>query len=150
MSRKIAGNDVFLFIDVTTSTTSGATPSNWDTVVCLTSKSLKRVTQVIDAASQCGPDTLAGNQTITVDFEGQQLLDPETDQLSGAYLHDVWADKRTFHWKLSTATPAADDVVYTGKGFLSDLSDNYGDNSPSTFTGSIAVKGTISRHVTGS
>lgn len=150
MARKIAGNDVFLFIDVTTSTTSGATPSNWDTVVCLTNKSLKRVTQVIDAASQCGPDTLAGNQTITVDFEGQQLLDPATNELSGAYLHDVWADKRTFHWKLSKVATTSDDVVYTGQGFLSNLDDSYGDNNPSTFNGSIAVKGSISRVVIGS
>lgn len=141
--RKINGNDMFLFIDVTGGT------SNYDTLVCLTSKSLKRVTAVLDAASQCGPDKIAGNQDITVDFEGQQTLNPDTNRISGAYLHDVWADKRTFHWKLAPAIPVADDIIYTGQGFLSDLSDTYGSET-ATFSGSIAVKGSISRFVEGS
>lgn len=142
--RKISGNDVFLFIDVTGGT------SNYDTVVCLTSKSLKRTTSTIDAASQCGPDKLAGTQDISVDFEGQILLDPDTNKISGAYLHDVWADKRTISWKLSPVTPVDGDVIYTGSAFLSDLSDTYSSTEPSTFSGTLAVKGTISRVVEGS
>ena len=62
--RKVAGDDVLLFIDPAGGTT-------YELVVCLTSNSFKIANAIIDAKSKCGPDNLPGVQTFEVTFEGQ-------------------------------------------------------------------------------
>lgn len=140
----VTGDDMYLFIDLSGGTT------NYDTVVCLTSKSIKRTTSVIDAATQCGPYKLPGAQDVTVDFEGNFMLDPAANRISSSHLHDAWADKRSISWKVAKGVPGDGDVSYTGKGFISDLTDTFGGADPSKFSATIAVQGSISRFVEGS
>ncbi len=139
--HKLSGNDILLFIDP-----SGGT--SYDTVVCLTSQSLKRTTNTIDAASKCGPDKLAGTQDISIDFEGQNLYDAASGKVSESDLHDLWAGKTTIGWKYAPASPVTGDVSYAGTGFISDLTANAADADPSTFTATIQVKGSITKTVT--
>lgn len=141
--RKISGVDKLLFIDP-----NGGT--NYDLVVCLTSQSLERTTNTIDAASKCGPDKLPGAQEITVNFEGQEVLSPDANRISEADLHDLWENKTTIGWKYGVATPADGDVSYSGQGFISDLTADSGMDDPSTFNATIAVKGAITKTIEGS
>lgn len=141
--RKISGVDKLLFIDP-----AGGT--DYSLVVCLTSQSLERTTNTIDAASKCGPDKLAGSQEITVNFEGQEVVSPDVNRVSEGDLHDLWADKTVIGWKYGVATPTDGDVSYVGTGFISDLSSDSGMDDPSTFTATIGVKGAITKIVEGS
>ena len=131
--RKVNGKDILLFIDP-------AGGEDYKTVVCLTSNSKRLTTATLDAASKCGPDSRPGAQTVTVDFAGQVVVDPDTGRVSEADLYDLWKDTTNISWKISPAVPADGDVIYTGEGFLSDLSDTY-DMNGATFTGTIGVSG---------
>lgn len=138
--RQIAGHDVFLFIDPL----GGA---DYDTLVCLTSKSLNRTTATIDASTQCGVGSGPGTKTADVGFEGVQVWDPDTGRISGADLHDLWDASTTFSWKLAKAIPVEGDVTYSGTGFLTSLSDTYGEGN-ATFTGSISVASDVTKTIT--
>lgn len=142
-NRKISGSDVLLFIDM-----AGGT--NYKSVICLTSHDIKRTTNIIDAASKCGPSKLPGVQDIAVDFAGIQVWDIDNTDISSADLHDAWVDKRTIGFKMATAVPGDGDVTYSGTGFLADLSDTYAQNSAATFTATIGVFGQLTKTITGS
>jgi hypothetical protein len=138
--RKVNGKDILLFIDP-----DGGT--DYQTIVCLTSNSKKLTTAILDAASKCGPDSQPGAQTISVDFTGQVVVDPDAEKISEAGLYPLWSASTEIGWKIGPATPVEGDVSYTGQGFISDLSDTY-DMNGSTFTGTIAVSGTPTQTIT--
>lgn len=131
--RKVTAKSIFLFIDL-------AGGVDYKTLICLTSNSQKRATSIIDAASFCGPDSQPGQQTITVDFAGQRMLDPTVDHIIDADLDEAWQDGRTIGWKLAPAVPVDGDIIYEGKGFISSKNDT-NDMSNTTFDGTIAVSG---------
>jgi len=135
--RKISGNDVLLFIG-----TDGIT---YETVVCLTSQSITRATSEIEANTKCGPDKLPGTQTNAVSFEGQIMLDPDAGTTSTDQLDDYWRNKTNIYWKLGEVDPTIGSVTYYGTGFISSLDEVYAQDAPSTFSGSIAPSGTISK-----
>lgn len=131
--RKVTAKSIFLFIDL-----AGGT--DYKTLICLTANSQKRATSIIDAASFCGPDSQPGQQTVSVDFAGQRMLDPTVDHITSADLVAAWQDSRTIGWKLAPAVPVDGDVIYAGTGFISSLNDT-NDMSNTTFDGTIAVSG---------
>ena len=131
--RKVNGKDILLFIDP-------AGGVDYKTVVCLTSNSKKLTTATLDAASKCGPDSRPGAQTVTMDFAGQVVVSPDTGRVSEADLFDLWKNSTNIGWKQAPAVPVDGDVIYEGKGFISDLGDTY-DMNGATFTGTIAVSG---------
>jgi len=137
MEREINGNDIFLFIDPTGGT-------NYSTLVCLTTKSIQRTTTSIETATQCGLKSAPGDNKADVTFDGVQMWDPASGRISGANLHDLWAVKAIFGWKVGVALPQDDDITYSGKGFLTSLSDTYGAGN-STFQGQFQVVGDITK-----
>jgi hypothetical protein len=140
--HKLSGTSVLLYIDP-----AGGTA--YDTVVCLTSQSWTGSTNVIDATSKCGPDSLPGTQTNSVSFEGQHLYDPAVGKLSGVSLFDLWQGKTTVGWKISPAIPITGDEILSGTGFISELSKTYGQADPSTFTGTLSIYGSTTQVVEG-
>lgn len=140
-NRKVRGKDILLFIDPDGGTT-------YDTVVCLTSNSMNRTTATVDAASKCGPDSAPGEQSVSVEFQGQQVVENDTGKLSGANLHDLWQSAAQIGWKMGPASPITGDVIYEGKGFISDLGDTY-DMGSATFSGTLAVSGFPTKTITG-
>ncbi len=141
--REISGNDLLLFIDPAGGTT-------WDLIVCLTSNSIERTTNEIDAASKCGPNLLPGTQSIKINFDFHDVLDTANGELSEEQLHVLWAAKTIISFKFGKAIPAAGDVTYTGTGFLGSLNMTAAQNSPVVVTSSIAVQGAITQTRTGS
>ena len=139
--RKVSGKDVLLYIDPLGGT-------SYDTVVCLTSQSFSSDTNVVDANSKCGPDQLPGTQNESIDFEGQQLIDPNTGKVSGADLYDLKQAQTTIGWKIAVASPTTGDVVKSGKGFISSISEDYGLEDPATFSGTITIKGLATQTIT--
>lgn len=141
--REISGNDILLLIDP-----DGGT--NFDLIVCLTSNSLERTTQVIDAGSKCGPSKLPGVQSIQVPFTFNDVLQTSNGEISESALHTLWAAKTVFTWKFGKVTPLAGDVTYTGSGFLGSLNTTAAQNQQVSTTSTIEVQGDITQVVTGS
>lgn len=133
--RKIAGNDVLMFIDNTGGTSYGL-------VVCLTSNSFGISNAIIDAKSKCGPDNLPGVQTFEVDFEGQVVYSPSGTKVGTFDLLTLAKNKTKIGWKISTATPAAGDIIVEGTGFIADVKTVYGEEAPATFTAKLGIYGT--------
>lgn len=141
--REISGNDILLFIDPLKGT-------NYTLVVCLTSNSLERTTNEIDASSKCGPNLLPGTQQIKVPFEFHDVWDVNSGEISEGDLHTLWANKTIVSWKFGRATPTATDVTYTGVGFIGSLNTVAAQNAPVVTSSSIAVQGGITQTITGS
>lgn len=137
--RKTNGHDWFLFIDA-----AGGT--NYDTLICLTNKTINRTTSSIDASTQCGEDAGPGDKAADIGFEGVQVLDPDSGNMSGADLEDLWMNSTEFGWKLAVAVPASGDIIREGTGFITSLSDTYGDGR-ATFTGTFQITGNYTKNV---
>ena len=135
--HKINGTDWLLFI--------GLDGITYNTVVCLTSQTVDRTTNEIDAKSKCGPDKLAGTQDNGVSFEGQVMADPTTGRISTDDLDDYWRNRTTIYWKCGKAVPVVGDVTYLGTGFVSKLSETGAQDAVLTFSGAIGVYGTIAK-----
>ncbi|MBA3674462.1 MAG: hypothetical protein H0W75_05810 [Chitinophagaceae bacterium] len=131
--RKVAGKDVLLFLDL-----AGGTA--YELIVCLTQNSLKRTASQIDNATKCGPDLGPGAQSATVDFTGVIVYGNDATRLSEADLDDAWGDGRTIGWRMGRLSPVTDDIIYTGQGFISDLTGDYS-MTGATFSGTIGVQG---------
>lgn len=141
--RKVNGKDILLFIDP-----AGGTAYKY--VVCLTSNSKKVTTSTIDAASKCGPDSSPGATTVTVDFAGQVVVGNDTTQrISEAQLWKLAVNGTQIGWKQGPAIPVDGDVIYSGKGFISDLGDTYDLTSGGTFTGTLAISGIPEQDIQG-
>ena len=141
--REISGNDIVLQIDP-----DGGT--NFALLVCLTSNSLERTTQVIDAGSKCGPSKLPGVQSIQVPFTFNDVLDTNNGEVSESALHPLWAAKTIVSFSYGKVMPGEGDVTYTGKAFIGDLKSTAAQNSPATTSGTLEVQGDITQVVTGS
>ncbi len=135
--HKINGNDVLLFIG-----TDGIT---YKTVVCLTSESVTRATNIIDAKTKCGPDKLPGTQDNGVTFEGQVMADPATGRVSVDDLDDYWRNITTIYWKVGKALPIVGDITYSGTGFIAKLDETYAQDTPATFSGELGIYGIIAK-----
>lgn len=135
--HKINGTDVLLFM--------GLDGITYNTVVCLTSETVDRTTNEIDAKSKCGPDKLPGTQDNGVSFEGQVMADPSTGRISTDDMDDYWRNKTTIYWKVGKAVPVVGDVTYYGTGFIAKLSETFAQDAVATFSGAIGVYGVLSK-----
>ena len=135
--HKINGTDVLLFISLDGNT--------YETVICLTSQSVTRTTNAIDAKSKCGPDKIPGTQDNGVTFEGQIMADPASGYTSTDELDDHWRNKTTIYWKVGKAVPITGDVTYYGTGFIAKLDETFAQDAVATFAGEIGVYGLISK-----
>lgn len=135
--HKISANDMVLFI----SRDSGVT---FTPVICLTEFAVDRSTNVIDAASFCGPDSYPGVKQNGVTFSGQVMEDPSTGNISTDDLTDLWTTEETIHWKVGKLVPAIGDETDYGTGFISELKKTGTVNDIVKFTGAIAVYGVMS------
>lgn len=137
--RNLVGTDWLLFIDP-------AGGVDWKEVVCLTTQSINRTTNKIDATTKCGTSSAAGTRSAEVPFEGEYMLDPDTGRVSGGDLHTYWSDSTIFSWKIGKVIPAGGDVTYTGTGFLTSLSDTFPIGN-GTFSGTISVASDITQTI---
>lgn len=143
MARKQIGTDYLLFIN--TGTTEAPV---WKVPLCQTSVTVNTPKNVIDASSKCGPDSLIENAPETVDFEGQVLQqDPtNTTHMSLFDLRQLYRDGGLHEFKVGPRGSTVDDngkIIYSFSGYLSNLTDTYGNGEVGTVSGSIAVSGEI-------
>ena len=135
--HKVSGTDILLFLSRDNIT--------FNTVICLTSVSTTRSTDIIDAKSKCGPDKLPGPQDNGVTFEGQVMEDPTSGKISTDELIDFWENKTTIYWKVGKAIPLIGDETDYGTGFIAKLDKVAGLADPQTFSGEIGVYGLMSK-----
>jgi len=134
MAHKLSGKEILLYVDP-------AGGINYSTVVCLTNQTWQGTSNVIDATSKCGPDTLPGTQTNSITFEAQQMFDPTSGEVSGASFFDFWKASTTIGWKISPASPINGDEILSGTGWISALTKDYNQTDPSKFTGTLSIYG---------
>lgn len=132
--RKITNNTILLFL--------GEDADALDTIVCLTKVGNSFTIDELDATSLCGPDKTPGTFSGQVTFDGQHLLDPATGKASGYSLFTWMVNKITLFYKISPAVPVDGDVVETGTGFITSLSNDYAYNTQSVFSSALSIKGT--------
>jgi hypothetical protein len=138
----LSGKDILLLIDPLGGTA-------YSTAVCLNTHSFKSETNVIDATTKCGSDSLMGiAPPETIDFEGVELFDPTSGKISGVDLYTLKQANTVFSWKISPTTPVTGDEVLSGKGFISSLSKEYAKDAASSFSGTITVKGATTQVIT--
>lgn len=143
LERKVSGNDYVLSIDP-----YGGTA--YKLVVCLKGNSIEFQTNVIDASSKCGPDTLPGNQSVKCDFSFLDVLDTQNTEQSGGALIQLQQAKTTIGWKWGRLTPQQGDYVFTGTGFIGMVKLDAQENTAVSGTGSIGIYGTPTITYTGS
>jgi predicted secreted protein len=134
--RELRSNDVLLFI--------GETEGVYDTVICLTSNSITRTTAEITTSTKCGPSTAPGAQTNSISFEGNIMVDPDTDSISAVQLINWWTDQTVIYFKMGVVEPSIGDFTYFGSGFISALSETYALDAAATFSGTISPDGLVS------
>ena len=118
--------------------------TEWKTLVCLINKTITfGDTNIIDATTQCGPDSLPGAiAPHKIDFDGQHLFDEETGlKVSGQDLFPWKRDKTTLEWQMTPEDPIEGDELYEGTGFIASLAKTYDQNAIAAFAGSISVYG---------
>lgn len=133
--HKVQGGTMLLFIDPL----GGI---NYKTVVCLTSISKDDSVAEVDAASACGPDSSPGTLSLSYEFEGQHLQDPNTGKVSGTSLRILLRAKTTVGFMIAPAIPVDGDEIEVGTGYFSALGSTYAFDSVGTFTGTLKPYGT--------
>lgn len=132
--RKIVAKTYFLFL-------SPANDEEYSLLVCLLSYTFNRSSATINADTFCGPSSSPGEQTVSIDFNGEIMLDPDADHISEPSIDRLWADRTTVGWKIAPAVPGAEDFSYKGHGFISVVNDTF-DTGNANFSGTISVDGT--------
>lgn len=141
--REISGNDIILKIDPLGGT-------KYVLMVCLNANSLDSTTSVIDAGSKCGPNKLPGVLDNKIELEIIDVLDVASGEISSSELFTLQQNKTVFSWYYGPFTAVAEDVKYTGTGFLSSWKNSAAKNSPVTTTCTLEVQGNITQTVQGS
>ncbi len=141
--REISGNDILLKIDPLGGT-------NYVLLVCLNSNSIESTTSVIDAGSKCGPNKLPGVLDNKIQLEIIDVLDVASGEISSSELFLLQQAKTVFSWYYGPMTPVAEDVSYTGTGFLASWNNVAAKNTPVVTTCTLEIQGNITQTVTGS
>jgi hypothetical protein len=141
-TRRLAVGSYYILSRLTT-----ASPEEWTVIACLTSKSFKSPTKVIDVTSDCGPDTLAGFAAQTVDVAGFCDFD-SSDSESGGELYNLQQAPTNslspaYTWKIEPETPIAGDYTLTFDGNISNYQWDANTDNPVSFTATLGVQGTV-------
>jgi len=136
--REISGNDILLKVDPLGGT-------NYVLLVCLNSNSLESTTSVIDAGSKCGPNKLPGVLDNKIQLEIIDVLDVASGEISSSELFTLQQNKTVFSWYYGPMTPVAEDVKYTGKGFLASWNNVAAKNTPVITTCTLEIQGNITQ-----
>lgn len=139
--RKIVGSDILFSLDPAGATT-------YELVMCQTGLNLGITNNIIDAATKCGPDSRPGKQDQNLSFEGQMVLSPVGLQMGIAEMFTLAQNKTEWSWRSGPATPVSGDIVYTGRGFFGELTQNWPNDENATFNVTVGVVGTIVQTVT--
>ncbi len=133
--QKILNNYRWLFLG------TGATPS--DTVVCIESYTTNRQKSPIDASSQCGPDTLIGDEKSSLSINAIAVTSPSSGKTSYKQIVDWFNSNTTLNFIIEGLAPVAGDIKESGSGTISAVTTTDGKDNPTKFTFDISVKGSI-------
>lgn len=135
-NEKILGNKINVELDVSLTETP-----DWVIVACTTDTDLDMTIEEIDATSKCGPDTLAGETTETMNFTGFYIIDPEAGvQVSMPTIRSVAKAKESRHWRLIDEDGG--DLYYREfNGVVTAYNESSNLNEAVTFTATISIKG---------
>jgi hypothetical protein len=109
-------------------------------VACITANNIDSASDDIDAGSKCGAETIVGDITWTASFTGFYEKTPDTDQISGAGLIDMYQAKEEHEWRMQNA----DQTYYRGfTGTLANYSETVDYNTAAEFSSDINIRGAL-------
>ncbi len=140
-SKKILGDDKLVFIS------DGATPPVFSPIVCLTTNSMTKSRDTIDAATKCGADSRPGKPTFQLSFEGETIDNAPTTAVSELEIDWLLKNKVSREFLIQKAIPAIGDSRDRFTGFITQ--DNTADamNTMETFSVQVAIQGTPIKEV---
>jgi len=134
--RKMLGADQVIMIDP-----AGGT--DYKLVICLTEGSFSITNNEIESTTKCGVDTQPGNQKLSLGFNGELMLSPDTPKLGAVSLFQLAHNKTQFGWRKGPAIPVTGDHVIVGKGFFSKYDTTDGSEGAATFSATVGVIGDV-------
>ena len=137
----LQGQDWILLIDAAGSTAD-------DSIVCLKSITFNSESGEIDGSSFCGPSFLQGLANESLDFEALSSYDAGANKVSNAELYVAKQAKSRISWKLTRVTPVTGDPVKSGLGYIISLTETYGLNEVTGFSGKIKIDGDVTQVIT--
>lgn len=139
-NKPIAGNKIIMQLDLTT---DGGV-ADWALVGCLTDTDIDSTRETIDASSKCGPATLAGQKTDTVNFTGYLDTEPDVNTVTLDELAAIYDAADSRHWRLLDEDGGA--IYYREfNGTLTAWNESANQNEPVTFTAAMGLNGDIIR-----
>lgn len=112
-------------------------------VVCLTEITRADTRTVTDASSFCGPNKSLGPLEVGErTFQAFHLMDPDSGKVSAPNLREWMYLGTTLDYTIGPVQAVTGDETETGTGFISNLSDTYGNDTDATFSGALQPYGT--------
>lgn len=148
----LLSNDVLLYIDTTTPTTTAidaVTIEDFVLVACLTDNSFNGTTSTLESASKCAGnfgETIADKITWSMDFTGEHLKNAGLNgRLSAEEIQQLWLDKKTF-W--AAQYDIAENSVVYGLARIDSFTKTAGANSIATFSATLTGIGGVGTKAT--
>lgn len=134
------GKEVDLELDVSLTDTP-----DWKLVACLTESDLDTSRETIDANTKCGNATLAGTATITANFTGFAIKDPDVTQVSMQTLADINfnGNGSNKHWRYISTEDAGATYYREFDGSLTSYNESTNNAEAVTFSGTLSVVGNV-------
>ena len=98
--------------------------TSYETVVCITVQTSELTSNITETFTACGRDVEPGTQSATYTIDCQARFDPATGRTSYAEIAASCKAQTVVGYKKSVATPATGDVVETGTGYITSVSQN--------------------------
>jgi hypothetical protein len=134
------GKEIDLELDVSLTETP-----DWKLVACLTDSDLDTSRETIDANSKCGNATLAGTATITANFTGFAIKDPDITQVSQQALAEInfQGNGEVRHWRYINNEDAGASYYREFNASLTAYNESHNNAESATFTGTLSVVGDV-------
>lgn len=91
-------------------------------VVCLTQNDFAGTSNNSTIDTFCGTEQLPGSQAQTISGAFRRIWNPDTGRISEAQFYMWWKLKTHIQFSVAPASPGADDLVYTGTGYVTAFS----------------------------
>lgn len=139
--EKIPGKNVFLFRN-----TGTEEAPVYKLMVCLTENGLTGDTEVVEANSKCGADSVPGDTTFTSAFSGLATLSPGASSESINEVLDLFQDKTVAQWVITD--DAAEPTIWRAfKGWISSYEETYNNGESVAFSGTLTIIGEVDRTI---
>lgn len=132
----IDGGKYWLYIDPLGGT-------DFSNLVCLLDHTFTMSNSTNTRQTYCGTKSTPGDQTQSVAFNGEIMINPDDGNLSAPDVFTLTQNQASFSWQIRAETPIAGDITKTGNGYFSAYNENYTAANVAGFGATISVDGDV-------